>query len=380
MFIRTIDVNITSVSAEFDKMYDRWYGRHRFLLPSVLLGLVAIIDISIIILSILDSVGFQKTPIFIIDNTAISAVSGAYMWVFNDFIGRSRRLDFSPSDVMWGTLRLVISVPMGYSFAVLAPPVGLLIAFGLGAFPLTTLQTMLRQVTDKYLKIQDPVVQNNDDVSKLQGINSEIAERLYREGIFTIQQLAVVDPIQLVMKTDLSLEFIITCKSEAIARGYFDDMHDKLRPFGFRGALEVCNFIVALDAKSISTHYRAVAAFPQIAKVLNQSEETAYLVLRNVAYDQHTLFLGYLLVYADEFNPDWFLRALGLSGERGSFGEEPVVSASSADASVELDHTAAIGSINTETPEDGAMAPKALSPPPPPGSRRRGRRSTGSRP
>jgi len=61
--------------------------------------------------------GFMANPLLDLPATAMAALAVAYLWVIHDHIWRMRRLDFAPSDVRWGTLRLLIAIPMGYAFA-----------------------------------------------------------------------------------------------------------------------------------------------------------------------------------------------------------------------------------------------------------------------
>src|SRR5262249_36776758 len=157
---------------------------------------------------------------FDMEKTAIAAIAGAYMWTVNDFISRARRLDFAPADVFWGVLRLVIAVPMGYAFAVIAPPVGPFVAFAIGAFPLAKVTTMLQQLANKNLNLAATEEEAKDDIIQLQGINKTIAERLINEDITTVTQVAYCDPVQLIMRSNLTFNFVTECMNQALAWMY----------------------------------------------------------------------------------------------------------------------------------------------------------------
>jgi hypothetical protein len=99
-------------SEKFDALYSDFYGRKFFLLPGILLFLIGLITTASVTYTILGDIGYVINPFSALPFTAISALAGAYLWVTNDHISRARRLDFSPSDILWGCLRLVIAVPM----------------------------------------------------------------------------------------------------------------------------------------------------------------------------------------------------------------------------------------------------------------------------
>jgi hypothetical protein len=179
---------------------------------------VTSVEVTFVVLTVLHTVGYSANPLFDIPPIAIAAIAGAYMWVVNDLTYRARRLDFSPSDVQWGILRLAIAVPIGYAFAaVAAPSAGPLVAFALGAFPLTTVTSMLGKLANKSLRLEATAEEASDDIIKLQGINKAIVERLSNEDITTISQIAYCDPVQLVMRSNLNFIFVTDCMNQALA-------------------------------------------------------------------------------------------------------------------------------------------------------------------
>lgn len=283
-------------SAQFERLYARWYGRRFFVGPLMLLLLVGVIAITLVVLTVLHVNHYVSNPFFDIPNTAIAAIAGAYMWTVNDFISRARRLDFAPSDVFWGALRLVIAVPMGYAFAVIAPPVGPFVAFAIGAFPLAKVTTMLQQLANKNLNLAATEKEAKDDIIQLEGINKTIAERLSNEDITTVTQLAYCDPVQLIMRSNLTFNFVTACMNQALAWLYLKDELSTVRPLGVGGACEISYLITDYDDASNvhrkAAHDRAVAAFPKIASALKQDPETLQFMFRQIAEDPYTIFLS----------------------------------------------------------------------------------------
>jgi hypothetical protein len=284
--------DLNTVSAEFEKLYYKWYGRSFFLVPGILLFLVGLIEVTPIIFTVLRTQGYIiENPFFDVPAIGIAAIAGAYMWVVNDFISRARRLDFTPSDVLSGTLRLIIAVPMGYAFAAIASQsVGPFIAFAVGAFPLAELTSMLQRLANKTLG-QASSVEASDDIIKLQGINRAIAERLSGEDITTVTHVGYCDPVKLSMRSNLSFNFVTDCMNQALAWMYFRDDLDKIRPLGMRGATEIKHLIDAYDDNANPDHNRAIVSFPLIAAILKQDPDTLQIVFREIAEDPFTIFL-----------------------------------------------------------------------------------------
>jgi hypothetical protein len=244
------------------------------------------------------TLGYTANPFFDVPTIGIAAIAGAYMWIVNDLTSRAHRLDFAPSDVQWGVLRLIISVPMGYAFAaVAAPSVGPFVAFAVGAFPLATLTSMLQRLANKSLGLEPTADEASDDLIQSQGINKTIVARLSNEDITTITQIAYCNPVQLIMRSNLTFNFVFDCMNQALAWMYLQDDLSKIRPLGMRGAAEIKKLIDAYDdaastdSKRQEEHARAVAAFPKIAAAIKQEPDTLQITFRQIAEDPYTIFL-----------------------------------------------------------------------------------------
>jgi predicted flap endonuclease-1-like 5' DNA nuclease len=197
---------------------------------------------------------------------------------------------------------------MGYAFAaVAAKDLGPFIAFALGAFPLTALTAMLRRLAGKTLNLDATQEEKGDDVTQLQGVNPTIAARLASEDITTVTQLAYCDPIRLVMRSNLTFNFVTDCMSQALAWLNLKDQLALLRPMGMRGAVEIESLIDELDYEPAATpsapdeqaaaqakeaHDLAVASFPKMAEKLAQTPETLQITFRQIAEDPFTIFLA----------------------------------------------------------------------------------------
>jgi hypothetical protein len=299
MFSRSEDLPFAATaSAQFEQLYSSWYGRRFFIMPGVLLFVVSASAVTPVVLSGLARLQYLANPLIQVPDTAMAAIAGAYLWVVDDFISRARRLDFAPSDVIWGVLRLIISVPMGYAFATIAAAsVGPFVAFALGAFPLTTLTSMLQRLANKNLQLQTEPEEAADDIVKLQGINRAIVERLSNEDITSITQIAYCDPVRLIMRSNPSFNFVTDCMNQALAWMYLQDDLNTIRSLGMRGAVEIHQLISDYDGADVEqtggkdAHDRAMAAMPLIATAIKQDVATLQLVFRQIADDPYTIFL-----------------------------------------------------------------------------------------
>jgi hypothetical protein len=258
----------------------------------VVITILAILQASLCIESLVHPTIRLWTPPLELNAAALAAIAGAYMWVVSDFIWRARRMDFSPADILWGGLRLFIAAPLGLAVgAIVKPDVFSFVAFGLGAFPLETIQTFLRQLSAKALNIELGTAQNSD-LLRLDGVDQILVERLAHEDITSIVQLAYYDPIQLTMRSNLSFNAVVDLVSQALAWVYIGEKLPLIRPLGLRGAYEMrqlCDDLTP-DATDIN-RTNAQNILPEIAQRLDVSQEKMWYVITTIAYDPYTDFI-----------------------------------------------------------------------------------------
>lgn len=285
----------TAREMDFGEFYSLWYGRRFYILPVALLVLVLAFASTVVVFTALHSLPSAEThALYDLPPAALAAIAGAYMWVASDFISRARRLDFSPSDVQWGVLRLVICVPLGYAFATLAGETfAPTIAFALGAFPLGALIDLLQQVLYFLIKRSPGSPTANDTVMQLQGIDDVIAKRLAAEDITTVAQVAYCDPIRLVMRSNLTFSFVIDCMNQALAWLYFETQMKTLRPLGLRGAAEIAYLVDDLGSDDESRRTEALATLTDVVKAINppHTVQTMRWTFEQIAKDPYTVFL-----------------------------------------------------------------------------------------
>ncbi len=273
----------------FEKCYTRRFGRRMYIVPLVLLTLSASLLLILAVSEVLRLLDATSDSILRLPVVSIAALAGGYMWAVNDVIGRARRFDLAPVHINWMTFRLIISIPMGTAVAeVFSDEMGAPLAFFLGAFPTSTLFTIIRRLFKQQSKI-DVSASRKGDLEMLQGIDSQVSERFVDEGISSVVQLAYCDPIDLTMRSNYSFSFVADCVSQALAWLYFEESLPKMRVYSIRGAQEVWNFVNGIDGEQAPSG--ASETLTLLARSLEIEENALLLTLREISEDPYTNFL-----------------------------------------------------------------------------------------
>ena len=292
----------TDPEAEFNAIYDSRYGRYRLIVPSALLALV-LLPLTFLVcergMAALATANEWALPpkgipkLLNVPDTAVAAIVGAYTWIVASLISAAASHNLPPGVVLGSVLRLVAAVPMGYAVASLATAgVAPFVAFAIGAFPLSAVQSMLQKLGAKQLSVDTASADRRDQVMQLSGTDPAIADRLREADITTVPQLAYCDPVQISMRTNLAFPFILDLAGQALTWIYFEQKLDGLRMLGLRGAYEVRSLYESLAADDAQTRAGAEATFNAAAKVLGAEPPAAYRgVFEEIANDPYTDFI-----------------------------------------------------------------------------------------
>lgn len=286
----------------FEAFYERCYGRKRFIFPLILFTLVcfalsfvfsetAISQISVCVVRVCTPVGLQATPKFfliLVQPVAAAGIIGGYLWVVAGFINSSRAYDLLPADVLNGTLRLTLAAAIGYAISSIGnPSVAPFVAFAAGAFPLSSVNVILRRLASKQMGLDIDVTNQPDQITILDGVDSLTADQLHDSGITTIPEMAYCDPVQLCMRTGLAFDFISDVSAQALAWNYFGDKLKILKACGLRTSIEIKNLYD--DAKAGVPQAVATAG---AAAALVQLDVALFLnACYEIAGDPYTEFL-----------------------------------------------------------------------------------------
>jgi len=275
------------VDNEFACLYQRRYGRKRFIIPISILFVIAGFEnfyLSSELIQLLTANGELSS--------AVAAIAGAYTFVTWDFFGRMQRRNVVTADILRGALRMAIAVPVGFAFAALiAKGLAPFVAFAVGVFPLDTIKTILRRLVNDKLQLGLGADTAPDQVVTLSGVDRSIADRIEDADITTIPQLAWCDTIQLSMRSSLAFDFIVDIVSQALAWVYLTDKLPALRMFGLRGAFEMKVLSDDLASRDPIIRAKAKALLPAAAKAANIPLPGFMYALDQIAGDSATHFL-----------------------------------------------------------------------------------------
>lgn len=295
-YFPSIDISRDSdeqLRVRFAKHYGKRYGRRTFMVPLFILAAVAAIGASGIAHSLLVWMGLSTGKA--IPAVAASAILGGFMWVVSDQLDRVASRDFRSAHVSNCIFRLLISVPFGYSLQTFAVPAfGIPLAFLIGAFPTTTLFTIARRLAGQKLNLGEEAAGGKLQLESLQDITRTNAERFLDEGVSTIAELAWVDPIDLTIRANRDLNYVVDCMSQALIWIYFEDQMPKLYRFSLRGAQEAEALVDALVPPSQDPRRLAAAqqALNGAAAALNIAPDALLHTLLQVKDDPYTQFLS----------------------------------------------------------------------------------------
>lgn len=280
-----------NLAKKFEKSFYQNYGRRHYIIPLILLALVAGIGMIFVANNVfywlsLDS-AFKHLPAI-----AISSFLGAYMWVAFDQIQRFRMLNFTSHDVYGCCYRFLIAVPIGFAFsATVVDSVGAPLSFFLGAFPAKPLFTFGRRFVTQRLGIGEERGEEKSELEQLQCINRGEAEKYQDEGITNILQLAYSNPVDLTLRTNFDFNYIIDCISQALLWLYVGKNIDRLYPLGLRGAQEVVVLYSNLNSENPQKKQMAENNLKEAAKFLAIDENSLKQTLFNVTEDPYTQFI-----------------------------------------------------------------------------------------
>ncbi len=276
-----------AINKEFDDLYQRWYGRKRFVSPILILLIIGVLANFYLARELIDLTVNGKEL-----DAATAAIAGAYTFVAWDLFSRVQQRNLATADILRNALRMAVAVPVGFAFAsLLQKGLAPFIAFAVGVFPLNTIETILRRLANDKLGIGLGADTAPDQVSTLSGVDRSIADRIGDADITTIPQLAWCDPIQLSMRSNLAFDYVVDIVSQALAWVYLTDKLPALRAFGLRGAYEIRALANDLANQNDNVNAKAQAVLPVAANAAAVPLEGFIYALEQIAEDPATRFL-----------------------------------------------------------------------------------------
>ncbi len=235
--------------------------------------------------------------------TAIwTAAAGGYLWGLYELMRRHQRADLTPVSVNFLWLRLLMAVALGYVVSrTTVAPLDVLVAFAVASTPLAAILKWLRAVGQKRKGIDvSDGPSEAPNLHNLQGTAPDVVARLEEEGISRVQQLAMGDPMNLFLATNIEWRLILDLIDQAILYNYVMEKIPLLRPLAIRGAIEVKGLAEELESNEQAEQTHAHDMIPAISQALGIPPVGVNNLLVTVQWDAQVRLIDRLwtLVFA----------------------------------------------------------------------------------
>jgi hypothetical protein len=290
-----------TATARFAAFYDRWFGRGRLIVPTVLITIIVTLYAFLLACYAAQSIAHWSLIYLTEDPSgqtahglgiAAAAIAGAYVFVSLEAISQVARRDVAAEDLCFHALRYMGCVPVAFALSSLVKnDAALIIAFAAGAFPLPTIARIVRQDAQKRLNAVPDRDEAADLISKLLGVDNAVFERMGEIGVTTIGQMAWTDPIALTMRTNMGFVFVLDLVSQALAWSYLGAKLETLRPMGLRGAYEIRVLMNEANDPTSPLHGNALDLIPEAAKAVGLTRAQFLNVMHQVGDDITAEFL-----------------------------------------------------------------------------------------
>ncbi|HEY2050134.1 MAG TPA: hypothetical protein VGH03_12390 [Caulobacteraceae bacterium] len=290
-----------TAQTRFTAFYDRWFGRGRLIVPTVLV--TVIVTFYAFLLACYAAQSIAHWSLIYLANepsgrsahglaVAAAAIAGAYVFVSLEAIGQVARRDVAAEDLCFHALRYMGCVPVAFALSSLVKnDAALIIAFAAGAFPLPIIARVIRQKAQNRLGAIPESDYHADLISRLLGVDNAVFERMSEIGVTTIGQLAWSDPIALTMRTNMGFMFVLDLVSQALAWSYLGPKLETLRPMGLRGAYEIRVLTTEAANAGSPLNSNARNLIPQAAQAVGLTLEQFLNVIHQVGDDATAEFL-----------------------------------------------------------------------------------------
>ncbi|WP_143060084.1 hypothetical protein [Burkholderia contaminans] len=173
------------------------------------------------------------------------------------------------------------------------------LSFAVALLPIDVLLKVIRRFALVKLSI-NLVDEQGDQLLKLSGMTSPLVVGFLSEGVYSIEQVACMDPIVLAIRTGLPFRLILRFGAQAIVRRHFGDSADKLADIGFSDAIA---FYDVLNRPPTCSCYKEVCS--TIQKTIGKDNttlpvEVVDMKVRHIVGEGYTQMLAKLSPLAPE--------------------------------------------------------------------------------
>jgi hypothetical protein len=238
---------------------------------------------------------FTPLPQIQLSLSALSAIAGAYLFLVAQLIQQCRARTLVYSNLFGASLRLLVAVPLGLSVSTLASEaLSPFISFGLGAFPIVELRTLVRRLTASSLKAGDTPADDDQTVAMV-GVTQPVSDVLAEENITCAQQLADIDPVVLAVRTGLSFDYVLFLAAQSLVWCFLGKTASTLGPIGLADARAIWYLMKKKPEDEQNKVLASVDALFAAAATPQSPKSIDAVLLRQafekIAIDPYTLFL-----------------------------------------------------------------------------------------
>ena len=174
---------------------------------------------------------------------------GSNLFVLYSIVSRFRSTDITPIMILGMSYQIILSTTAAYVLATLSTDLAdPFVAFLIGFVPFADLAKWFTSTSKEKLGQKPLVDQNQEDLLKkekeslfyLQGMSRKDSERLQEEGLYTIQDLALSNPMTLYLITPFKMSQLVEWINQAYLQTFLGkEASASLAPMGIHGAIGV---------------------------------------------------------------------------------------------------------------------------------------------
>ncbi|HEY5453797.1 MAG TPA: hypothetical protein VIQ54_33820 [Polyangia bacterium] len=296
---KAFGINDSNANKIADKFLPRWYEH---VLPLVLCSVI-ILPVAVTAVaraefplglpkSILDCLK-QMPPV------VLAGFAGAYVWGLWSCIQRYRVVNWTPGFIHGLWVRILVGGGMA-SVMPFEADFKLVLAFTVGAFPVTTTLKWLRHRFGEKLGMGDEDEGAGPDWSVIQGVTPDLVERLEEADVASPTGLANADPFQVYLRTNITWRHILDLIDQAILAQYVGEKLQGVRATGVRGAIE--GALVAERLRQLTRDDpvdklvidSAEATIAKLSVILEQPADVTRNLLQNLNEDSQVRLIANL--------------------------------------------------------------------------------------
>jgi hypothetical protein len=231
----TEEAHLTRLRGTFDQVFEKEFGReysqtHYF--TSFLLG--SVFSALVVFSLVRENLGPPVIP-----DPIKFALLGGLFWSIWSLVRGYSVTDLVPSTFYWVIFRYVLAVSLGLLANVLfAEPYANFGAFVFSTLPVGETIRFLRTRLSQFVPAAT-LQEGQPPLEKLQGMERTIMDKLEELGISTTQELAYLDPLALLFRTNIPPKVLIDWINQALLYNYVGDVLERLRVRGIRGAIDL---------------------------------------------------------------------------------------------------------------------------------------------